>query len=115
VVEDAVHSSFPATEPQVDGSKREDIDAMGTGWDDTDMTKNPSESSLRIMGHIATLTGLAGTVVGMVTTFDDFTKSEAPPGLDVLLKGIGISLLVTLSLLVFVVPLMAFWLYRQKN
>jgi biopolymer transport protein ExbB len=80
------------------------LDSMGQVGEDENMKLEHRLSFLSLVGSIAPMVGLLGTVDGMVQTFQEIAMSDAQPKPSELAKGISMALITTLVGLVLAIP-----------
>jgi biopolymer transport protein ExbB len=80
------------------------LDAMGQTGEDENMKLEHRLSFLSLVGSIAPMVGLLGTVDGMVASFMVIASSDTQPKPSVLAQGISMALITTLVGLVLAIP-----------
>jgi biopolymer transport protein ExbB len=91
------------------------IDAMGQVGEDENMKLEHRLSFLSLVGSIAPMVGLLGTVDGMVKSFQVIARSTAQPKPSELAQGISMALITTLVGLVLAIPaVVAFNLMKNR-
>lgn len=80
------------------------LDSMGQVGEDENMKLEHRLSFLSLVGSIAPMVGLLGTVDGMVATFQEIAMSAAQPKASDLAQGISMALITTLVGLVIAIP-----------
>lgn len=80
------------------------LDAMGQIGEDENMKLEHRLSFLSLVGSIAPMVGLLGTVDGMVASFMVIASSDTQPKPSVLAEGISMALITTLVGLVLAIP-----------
>jgi biopolymer transport protein ExbB len=91
------------------------IDAMGQAGEDENLKLEHRLSFLSLVGSIAPMVGLLGTVDGMVQTFQEIAISNAQPKPSQLAQGISMALITTLVGLVLAIPaIIAFNMLKNR-
>jgi biopolymer transport protein ExbB len=90
--------------PRLSVGYQEALDAMQEIGEEDDMKYEHRLSYLALIGNIATLVGLLGTVWGMVASFMEIGKSDVAPKPSVLAKGVSQALLTTIIGLLQAIP-----------
>lgn len=91
------------------------IDGMGQVGEDENMKLEHRLSFLSLVGSIAPMVGLLGTVDGMVASFQVIAMSETQPKPSQLAQGISMALITTLVGLVLAIPaIIAFNLMKNR-
>src|SRR5438309_1187479 len=91
------------------------IDAMGQVGEDENMKLEHRLSFLSLVGSIAPMVGLLGTVDGMVQSFMEIARSTTQPKPSVLAQGISMALITTLVGLVLAIPaIIAFNMMKNR-
>jgi len=80
------------------------LDAMGQAGEDENMKLEHRLSFLSLVGSIAPMVGLLGTVDGMVASFQVIAMSDTQPKPSQLAQGISMALITTLVGLVLAIP-----------
>ncbi len=93
----------------------EAVEAMQEVGEDENMTYEHSLSYLALLGAIAPMLGLTGTVSGMIASFQTIAQSETAPKPADLAQGISQALFTTLEGLAIAIPAMvAYSLLRNR-
>ena len=72
-------------------------------------------SFLAVFGNLATLLGLAGTIVGMITSFQGVTKADDSKKAEMLSKGIAEALNCTaFGLIVAIIAILAYGFFQFR-
>jgi len=91
------------------------IDAMGQVGEDENMKLEHRLSFLSLVGSIAPMVGLLGTVDGMVASFQVIAMSDTQPKPSQLAQGISMALITTLVGLVLAIPaIIAFNMMKNR-
>ena len=91
------------------------MDAMGQVGEDENLKLEHRLSFLSLVGSIAPMVGLLGTVDGMVQSFQEIARSETAPKPSALAQGISMALITTLVGLVLAIPaIIAFNLMKNR-
>lgn len=80
------------------------LEAMGQVGEDENLKLEHRLSYLSLVGSIAPMVGLLGTVDGMVQSFQEIAMSDTQPKPSVLAQGISMALITTLVGLVLAIP-----------
>ena len=91
------------------------VDAMGQVGEDENLKLEHRLSYLSLVGSIAPMVGLLGTVDGMVASFQVIARSTTQPKPSELAQGISMALITTLVGLVLAIPaIIAFNLMKNR-
>jgi biopolymer transport protein ExbB len=91
------------------------VDAMGQVGEDENLKLEHRLSFLSLVGSIAPMVGLLGTVDGMVQSFKEIASSDTQPKPSKLAQGISMALITTLVGLVLAIPaIIAFNLMKNR-
>jgi len=91
------------------------LDAMGQVGEDENLKLEHRLSFLSLVGSIAPMVGLLGTVDGMVQSFQVIAMSETQPKPSQLAQGISMALITTLVGLILAIPaIIAFNLLKNR-
>jgi biopolymer transport protein ExbB len=91
------------------------LDSMAQVGEDENMKLEHRLSFLSLVGAIAPMVGLLGTVDGMVQTFQAIARSNAQPKASELAEGISMALITTLVGLVIAIPaIIAFSIMKNR-
>jgi biopolymer transport protein ExbB len=91
------------------------VDAMGQVGEDENMKLEHRLSFLSLVGSIAPMVGLLGTVDGMVQSFQVIAMSDTQPKPSQLAQGISMALITTLVGLVLAIPaIIAFNMMKNR-
>jgi biopolymer transport protein ExbB len=91
------------------------IDAMGQVGEEQNMNLEQRLSFISLIGSIAPMVGLLGTVDGMVASFMVIARSSTTPKPSELAQGISMALITTLVGLVLAIPaVIAFTLFKNR-
>jgi biopolymer transport protein ExbB len=91
------------------------MDAMGQVAEDENLKLEHRLSFLSLVGSIAPMVGLLGTVDGMVQSFQEIAMSDTQPKPSALAQGISMALITTLVGLVLAIPaIIAFTLMKNR-
>jgi biopolymer transport protein ExbB len=91
------------------------LDAMGQVGEDENLKLEHRLSYLSLVGSIAPMVGLLGTVDGMVASFQVIAMSDTQPKPSELAQGISMALITTLVGLVLAIPaIIAFSLLKNR-
>jgi biopolymer transport protein ExbB len=91
------------------------LDSMGQVGEDENMKLEHRLSFLSLVGSIAPMVGLLGTVDGMVASFQVIASSDAQPKPSELATGISMALITTLVGLVLAIPaIIAFSMLKNR-
>jgi biopolymer transport protein ExbB len=91
------------------------LDSMAQVGEDENMKLEHRLSFLSLVGSIAPMVGLLGTVDGMVATFQEIARSAAQPKASDLARGISMALITTLVGLVIAIPaIIAFNIMKNR-
>ncbi len=91
------------------------IDAMGQAAEDENLKLEHRLSFLSLVGSIAPMVGLLGTVDGMVASFQVIAMSDTQPKPSQLAQGISMALITTLVGLVLAIPaIIAFNMLKNR-
>ena len=89
--------------------------AMNEVGEDEAMKLEHRLSYVALIGSIAPMVGLLGTVDGMVASFPVIAKSTTPPSPASLAEGISMALITTLVGLVMAIPAIGFFAYFKNQ
>jgi biopolymer transport protein ExbB len=89
--------------------------AMNEVGEDEAMKLEHRLSYVALIGSIAPMVGLLGTVDGMVASFQVIAKSTTPPSPASLAEGISMALITTLVGLVMAIPAIGFFAYFKNQ
>jgi biopolymer transport protein ExbB len=91
------------------------MEAMGQAGEDENMKLEHRLSFLSLVGSIAPMVGLLGTVDGMVASFQVIAMSDTQPKPSALAQGISMALITTLVGLVLAIPaIIAFNMMKNR-
>jgi biopolymer transport protein ExbB len=100
---------------KIAGGYDEMMDAMGAALEEGATALNQKVNYLNLIGNVAPMLGLLGTVQGMIMCFMIMAAKNATPKPAELADSIGLALVTTLDGLIVAIPILSFHMFLKNR